>query len=114
MIKVNYVIKALLNEELKNKRKVDLDDESDFMDYFKLQYSHYVKNCADTFRISIKLKIDDVGSVSIDSISPNATRSAKKEVYRVIESISKLKNVKDSFFNFNYRILCRDELEIKK
>jgi antitoxin component YwqK of YwqJK toxin-antitoxin module len=114
MIRLNYVLKALQASEKQPDETVELINESDLIDYFKTQYSIYVKSCTDTFRITLKLDVDNLGKLTIDTITPNIPTSMTKEAYRVINSISNLKMLRNKKLSINYRVLCLDELDFKK
>lgn len=114
MIRLNYVLKALQASEKQPDETVELINEPDLVNYFKSQYSIYVKSCTDTFRITLKLDVDNLGKVTIDTITPNVPTSMTKEAYRVINSISNLKMVRNMKLSINYRVLCLDELNYKK
>lgn len=114
MIKLNYVLKAIQDYERKAEGKVKLDNETDLFNYFNSQYSIYLKNCSDTFRIEIHLTANESGNITIDSIGPKISTSMRDEVHRVLNTISNLKYTKNKKFILYYRVLCIDELDYKK
>jgi antitoxin component YwqK of YwqJK toxin-antitoxin module len=114
LIKVNYVIKALLEEEKRNAKKAELNDEAELKEYFDRKYSYFVTNCSDTTTIKVALKISENGALNVLSFSTNTSNNAKKEAIRVFDTILKLKNHGNEYFTFNYRIMCLDELDYKK
>jgi antitoxin component YwqK of YwqJK toxin-antitoxin module len=114
LIKQNYLIKALQARDKKLAKPIVLKKESEITDYFSANYTMYAKKCTDTLRFKITLKIDDSGKIEIQSIDPKTDSQFEKEVYRVIQTISKLENPVNHDFSFYYRILCFDELEFKR
>jgi hypothetical protein len=114
LIEHNYVIKAVLDKENRDKKDIVLDHESDIVDFFNSNFSVYTKNCADTLRMTINLKFDDEGKVQVNSVNPKVSSSFVKEVYRVINKISKVKIHSGNDYSINYRIQCLSELDFKK
>jgi antitoxin component YwqK of YwqJK toxin-antitoxin module len=114
LIKLNYLISALQNSKQNSEIHKNFQDASEIIDFFNSNYSLYAKECTDTFRIKIFLKLDDSGKVELDSIAPKTTSSYEKEAIRVIKTMPKIDNYSKKDLNFVYRILCQDELDFKK
>ncbi len=114
MIKENYLIRYIQQDRNRNQRKIEFLDVDDFTNYFEKQYSVHVKNCADTFRIKVNLRIDVDGKVSIASISPDALSSHNKEIERIVNTVKRIKSASKSSVEINHRVLCLDELSYKK
>ena len=76
---------------------------------FENQYTIYVKNCVDTFRIKVNLRIDADGRVSIASISPNTFNSHNKEIERIVKTVKIIKSSSKDSIEINHRVLCLDE-----
>jgi antitoxin component YwqK of YwqJK toxin-antitoxin module len=114
LIKQNYLIKAVIASQQKSTKQVLIESETELKDFFYSNYSHYAQNCSDTIRMTIGLKFDDQGKISVSSISPHIGTGFEKEVYRVIGLISKVKIHSQSIYILNYRVLCVDELDFKK
>jgi antitoxin component YwqK of YwqJK toxin-antitoxin module len=114
LIKQNYLIKALQKDQKLFESTTNLEDESEIIDFFKSNYSETVKNCVDTFRINISLKIDLLGKVMVNSINPKIPSAFEKEVKRVISKIEKVNHFNNSNVDFVYRVWCTDELDYKK
>jgi len=114
MIKENYLIKYIQQDQDRNQRKIEFQDVEGFVNYFENQYTIYVKNCVDTFRIKVNLRIDADGRVSIASISPNTFNSHNKEIERIIKTVKIIKSSSKDSIEINHRVLCLDELDYKK
>jgi antitoxin component YwqK of YwqJK toxin-antitoxin module len=113
MIRQNYVIKAMLDLKAKSTLPVELEDETEFKDFFDLNFSKYIMDCSKSIWLTINLKYDENGSISVNSINPRASPVLEKEVYRIVALISKIKNHSPSNLVFSYRIHCLDELDYK-
>lgn len=114
MIKENYLIRYIQKANDSNQGKIEFQDVEGFVNYFENQYSIYVKNCVDTFRIKVNLRFDADGKVSIASISPNTFNSHNKEIERIINTVQKIKSTNKDGIEINHRVLCLDELDYKK
>jgi len=114
LIKENYLIRYIQQNRDRNQRKIDFSNATGFVNYFENQYSVYVKNCADTFRIKVALRIDADGKVSISSYSPNTPKAHVKEIERIVNTVRKIKSAGSDSIEINHRVICLDELSFKK
>jgi antitoxin component YwqK of YwqJK toxin-antitoxin module len=114
IIKENYLLRVLQKTRQRPENKFEFRSEQDVLNYFNRQYSVFVKNCADTFRIQIQLGIDPEGKVSIKSISPDTRKAHTTEINRIINNVIKIKSPSQDSILINYRVLCIDELRHKK
>lgn len=114
LIKHNYLIETVQNKLNKNESKTVIDDESQIIDFFNSKYSLTVKNCTDTFRINLSLKIDSLGKVTLGSINPKIPSAFEKEVNIVINKIDRVNHFTKRTLDFVYRVWCTEELDYKK
>jgi len=114
LIKENYLIRYIQQARDSKQRKIEFQNEDSFVNFFERQYSVYVKNWADTFRIKVNLRIDPDGKVSITSISPNATSGHKKEIERIVNIVQRIKSPTQDSIEINHRVVCLEELSYKK
>mgnify|MGYP001065220464 FL=1 len=114
MIKENYLIRYIQLARDRKQRKIEFQNEDNFVNFFEKQYSVYVKNWADTFRIKVNLRIDDDGKISITSISPNATSGHKKEIERIVNTVQRIKSPTKDSIEIDHRVVCLEELSFKK
>jgi antitoxin component YwqK of YwqJK toxin-antitoxin module len=114
LIKENYLIRYIQQARDRKQRKIEFQNEDSFVNYFEKQYSVYVKNWADTFRIKVSLRIDADGKISITSISPNATSGHNKEIERIVNTVQRIKSPTKDSIEINHRVVCLEELSYKK
>ncbi|MDX9772696.1 MAG: hypothetical protein RBT02_04645 [Bacteroidales bacterium] len=114
MIKENYLIRYIQQARDRKQRKIEFQDEDSFVNFFEKQYSVYVKNWTDTFRIKVNLRIDADGKISIASISPNASSSHTKEIERIVYTAQRIKSPRKDSIEINHRVVCLEELSYKK
>lgn len=114
LIPGNYLIDAIDKNMDKNQKKAELEDRKELISYFKRNFSRYTMNSKDTIQISVKVNVDNQGRLSLLSITPKVATVFQKEVDRVLNSIAYLKQDHNKILEFEYKIICIDELEYKK
>jgi antitoxin component YwqK of YwqJK toxin-antitoxin module len=114
MIRHNFVIKAILDLKSKSRKPIELDKESELIDFFSENFSLYAGDCSKSILLTINIKYDEYGRVIANSISPKTSSGFEKEVYRIVSLISRVKNHSPFLFSFSYKIPCMDELDYKK
>ncbi|MDD2799058.1 MAG: hypothetical protein PHV20_10730 [Bacteroidales bacterium] len=114
LIKENNLLRAMQNANKYSDKQINLKDTTDIIEYFDAGFTLYVKDCSDTFSFNLSLKINESNIVEIDSITPKLSPSFEKEVNKIIHAMPKIDNCPTKNFNFDYRVLCVDELDYKK